>query len=74
MTSKPEKYILYTLKELTAVATYKHEVIMEVVLPDAGLMPNACFGFRMLPEEAREVARLLLQKADEAEKQPDRPS
>lgn len=72
--SGSEKYIIYALKELRAVSTLRREVIMEVTLPDAGLMPNACFGFRMLPNEAREVARLLLQKADEAEMERTRPS
>ena len=64
---KSDKYLLYTAQQITAVANHDRDVIVEIDAPDLGVAPNVTLAFRMLPSEARAIAKLLLQKADEAE-------
>ncbi len=63
----PKQYLMYTADKIAAVATHKRDVVLEVTLPDAGLMPGVTVAFRIEPQHARELATLLLQKAAEAE-------
>ncbi len=65
--AKPDKYLIYTAEHLKAVATHEGDVIVEFDLPEFGLTPGVVLAIRMLPHEAREVAKLLVQKAREAE-------
>lgn len=64
--SKPDKYLVYTADKIRAVATHGSDVILEVELPDAGLMPGVTLAFRLEPEHARSLGQLLIQKADAA--------
>lgn len=65
--TKPDKYLVYTAENISAVATHKNDVIIELKLPDAGLLPGVTLAFRMLPGEARTIAKLLVQTADDIE-------
>lgn len=67
MMDKPKQYLMYSAENISAVATYKRDVVLEVKLPDAGLMPGVTVAFRIEPQHARALASLLLLKAAEAE-------
>ena len=68
MTEKPKNYVVYAGQEIRAVATLKDEVLIEVLLPDIGLMPGYTLAFRIRPSDARSLATLLQQAADQIEK------
>jgi hypothetical protein len=65
--SKADKYVVHRAKRLSAVLTHGREVLVEIDLPDAGLLPGVRMAICMEPREAREVAALLFRMADEAE-------
>ena len=66
--AKPEKYLIYTAQRLSAVATHRNDVLVEILMPEAGLMPGVTIAVRMEPNEARDIALLLVQAAADTEK------
>lgn len=65
----PEKYLMYPRETLKAVATHKGHVVIELDLPDSGLRPGVVMAVRMAPDDARALAKHILQSAYEAEQE-----
>jgi hypothetical protein len=61
------RFLVYTARNIAAFATHDDSVIMQIDCPDLGMSPDVKLSFRLGPEEARQVAAVLLRKADEAE-------
>lgn len=64
-----DDYIVISSRQLRGFATHERDVLMEVELAQASaeVVGSAGFLLRMSASEAREVARMLVRKADEAE-------
>lgn len=61
------RFLVYTARNIAALATFEDNVLMQVDCPDLGMSPDVKLSFRLGPEEARRLAAALLRKADEAE-------
>ena len=63
----PEKRMMILTPDQVEVATHQGDVLMILDLSSAGVFPELEVSVRMLPDEARRIATLLVQTAGKAE-------
>lgn len=63
----PDKRAMLLTADKLSTGTHRGEVVVLLDLSSAGVFPEMEVGFRLLPAEARELARQLEKSAAEAE-------